>query len=96
MNKEKFLAYILAIEFPLHTHATFNPSIFTTEYFTKDEQGVKSLKKGLNISFVLNLLFSLGMLSFDKSAGIISFIVSGGTYVYFNKIIENKLKELKT
>jgi len=95
MNKEKFLAYILAIEFPLHTHATFNPSVFTTEFFVKDKQGAKSLKKGLNTSLALNLLFSAGMFSLDKISGFIATATSLATYLYFNKIIENKLNEIE-
>jgi hypothetical protein len=94
MNREKFLAYILAIEFPLHTHATFNPSVFTTEFFVKDTDGAKSLKKGLNLSLILNALFTLGIYQIDKTAGLISGAVSVGTYLYFNKLIENKLNQL--
>jgi hypothetical protein len=86
--KEKFLLTVLAFEFPLHSQSAFNPSIFTVKKFKENEKDKKNLLTGLYITLFLNLIFSIAVSFYDKTIGLIAFIVSISIFVYYYKLIE--------
>lgn len=88
MSEGRFLALVLAFEFPLHSQSAFNPSVFTIRKFASiSKEDRKSLMEGLNISLVMNLAFSWAMYGIDPFAGMLAFIISVGVYFYYYGLI---------
>lgn len=88
MKNERFLSFVLAFEFPLHSQGVFNPSIFTIEKFKSNEKDKQSLRKGLYFALFLNVIFSFAMYKYDKTSGIIAFVVSFAIFFYYLKLTE--------
>lgn len=88
MKSEKFLSAVLAFEFPLHSLGAFNPSIFTIKKFKENIKDKGNLLQGLYFATFLNLIFTVALFFYDRTAGIIAFFVTIAIYIYYKKLIE--------